>query len=63
MKVGDLIEMRGSVGVLTDIKKNRFPPYQVWYRVRWQNKEPGHNWLTVCGSKYDPPLKKVIKNS
>ena len=37
MKVGDLVEMRGSHGLIVEIKKNNYPPYQVWYRVHWQD--------------------------
>jgi hypothetical protein len=56
VKVGDLVEVNGSVGVLLEIKPNKVPPYQVWYRIQWQHKE-GHWWHTK--HKSDPPLKKL----
>ena len=56
MKVGDLVDVNGSVGVLLEIKPNKVPPYQVWYRIQWQHKE-GHWWHTK--HKSDPPLKKL----
>ena len=44
MKVGDLVEMRGAIGLLTDIKKNKFSPYQVWYKVVW-NDTNKNEWV------------------
>ena len=44
MKVGDLVEMRGAVGLLTEIKKNKFPPYQVWYKIFW-NDTNKNEWV------------------
>ena len=38
MRVGDLVEMRGSRGIIVEIKQNnRYPPYQIWYKVHWQD--------------------------
>ena len=36
MKVGDLIQHRGRIGILSKIVKNKYPPYELWYRVKWQ---------------------------
>jgi hypothetical protein len=37
MKVGDLVEMLGSRGLIVEIKTNNYPPYQTWYKVHWQD--------------------------
>ena len=57
MKVGDLVEMRGAIGLLTEIKKNKFPPYQVWYKIFW-NDTNKNEWV-MSGRDTYLGIKKV----
>ena len=48
MKVGDLVELKGmsSPGLITGIKKLKFPPYNVFYKIHWQGGK--FCWVKKC---------------